>query len=93
MPRNLASRFQLFEFDEHEKFILTDTQVAYIRHLIAVEAEKRLNLELDTANVSGFVQSEAYFKGKIEFGQQLLDLHEETLAALREQEQISGENK
>ena len=87
MSQRQETQFDKFIFTDTELFLLSDLQRQYIRHYMTMAAETRLAMELDPNNISAFIQQEAYLKGKMEFGQQLLDLADSNVA----QTQTPGE--
>jgi hypothetical protein len=71
----IPTKFDRYSFaDTGESFVLSDTQRQHIQNFMADDAEQRLGLQVDTLNVSAFVQAEAYLKGRMEFAQYLLDI-------------------
>ena len=74
---NKFSTYYLTAGEEELGTVLNYEQRCVIRNKLAAIAEVRLNLVMDTANVSNFIQSEAYLKGQLDTLQWLLDTSDE----------------
>ena len=74
---NKFSSYYLTAGEEELGSILNYEQRCIIRNKLSEVAETRLNMVLDTTNVSNFIQSEAYLKGQLDTLQWLLDTSDE----------------
>lgn len=75
MPQPLETSFRCYTFspeEEKEALTYTELQRKYLENMEGMIAHKILNLRVDTANVSAFVQDDAYLKGQLEILQELL---------------------
>lgn len=70
---NSFSSYHLTEDDSLEGSILTTLQKQVIHNLLVVRAEQKLNLQLDAANPSSFIQEEACLAGEIAAYRTLID--------------------
>ena len=69
------NRYELTEEESKSGHILTESNKAVIQNLIADAAQSKLNLVLDTKDLNGYMQQEAFLKGQIEILTYLLDMH------------------
>ena len=80
MAQLITNKFTSYFLTTGEEEIgttLSYEQRCVIRNKLAAIAEVRLNLAMDTANVSKFIQDEAYLKGQLDTLQWLLDTSDE----------------
>ena len=74
---NKFSSYFLTSSEEETGSILNYEQRCIVHNKLSAVAETRLNMELDTTNVSSFIQTEAYLKGQLDTLQWLLDTSDE----------------
>ncbi len=79
------NRYQLSEEEQRAGAAFSLSNQAVIQNLIATCAEEKLHLTLDTKDINGYAQQEAYLRGQIDILRHLLDLSQFSQTAVSPQ--------
>jgi hypothetical protein len=86
MSHRVDTSFTRYVFTPEEEMnacLFNDLQLQWLQNELALSAETKLALEVDSTNVTKFIQDEAFNAGKIQFIQYALQCHEDSVAKLK----------
>jgi uncharacterized pyridoxal phosphate-containing UPF0001 family protein len=91
MGKRVATRFDKYVFEDHEKLLLSESQKQHIQNYLAEVAEQKLAHTVDSEKLTTSLQQQAYLSGQIDALQYLLDLSIANEAAVAQEQESTGE--
>ena len=76
---NRFSSYYLTDEEQLQACILSPLQRMYLQNLLSADAIAKGDISVDTNNVTKFIQEEAYYKGRIELLEYILQLSDATI--------------
>lgn len=96
MPQLLPNSFTSYSFTYEEEVAactFTDLQVARLRNEVAIAANELLNNRFEPTDVQGFLQKEAYARGKKDILEYLIIAHETSQKEFMDLQLLAAQNQ